>query len=70
MTARRKPRTARSPKAGRPPASPPAPPRVQRRRKTAEVRFRKGATVQQFEGTPEPLAAARAPERGGKRRKG
>jgi hypothetical protein len=70
MSSKPKPRAARSPKAGRPPESPPTPPRVRRRRKTAEVRFRKGATVQQFDGTPEPLAAARAPERGGKRRKG
>jgi hypothetical protein len=41
---------------------------VRRRRKTAEARFRKGATVQQVDSTPEPLVAARAPERGGKRR--
>jgi hypothetical protein len=41
---------------------------VRRRRKTAEARFRKGATVQQLDATPEPLVAARAPERGGKRR--
>jgi hypothetical protein len=68
MTARRKPRTARSPKAGRPPESSPAPPQVRRRRKTAEARFRKDGSVQQFDGTPEPLVAARAPERGGKRR--
>jgi hypothetical protein len=68
MTARRKPRAARSPKAGRPPRSPAAPPRVRRRRKTAEARLRKGATVQQVDSTPEPLVAARAPERGGKRR--
>jgi hypothetical protein len=70
MTARRKPPTNRSPKAGRPPEASPAAPRVRRRQKTAETRFRKEATVQQVEGTPEPLAAARAPERGGKRRKG
>ena len=69
MTASRKPPTSRSPKAGRPPESRPAPPRVRRRRKTAEARFRKDATVQQVEGTPEPIAAARAPALGGKRRK-
>jgi hypothetical protein len=70
MTAKRTPRTARSPKAGRPPESTPAPPRVRRRQKTAEVRFRKGATLQQVDGTPEPLAAARAPKHGGKPRRG
>jgi hypothetical protein len=68
MTARRKPRTARSPKAGRPPETPAASSQVRRRRKTAEARLRKGATVQQVDSTPEPLVAARAPERGGKRR--
>jgi hypothetical protein len=68
MTARRKPQAARSPKAGRPPEPAATPPRVGRRRKTAEARFRKGAILQQLDATPEPLVAARAPERGGKRR--
>jgi hypothetical protein len=59
----------RSPKAGNPPVSPAPSPRVRRRQRSAEARFRKGGTIQQMDSVPPPLAAARAPERGGKPRK-
>lgn len=52
----------RSPKAGRPPAEPVAPPRVQRRGKTAHVSFMKDTTVHQAAEGPRVILGMSRPK--------